>query len=454
MGQTFLFSLMNKTSLIGHVIELHDAILRVTHPADSIVKEFLRKRHYLGSKDRRFISETIYDLLRNFKLLNLFVHEAFKAIGETATGAASASIATYAALAVKLKDENVDVLLPEVSGLWRVYVPSVECRLFLDALQKSELPGSIQADPVQRLSFTYSFPEMIVREWVERFGPEEAGKLCSALNQPAPITIRVNALKATVEECRHALEREGIMSQPTTLSPQGLILEKRINAQALRVFKEGYFEMQDEGSQLLSMMVDPEPGATVVDACAGGGGKTLHLAALMQNKGSLIAIDVDDRRLANVRLRVERGGVSIAQLFLAGRDVGTLNSWMGKADHVLIDAPCTGVGTFRRNPGAKLLFKEESVKRMSQTQREVLERYSPFVKPGGRLVYSTCSLLREENEEVVERFLSAHPEFSLQPVVPTLEKHGIKLENSSSFLTLLPHRTSTDGFFAAIMRRE
>jgi 16S rRNA (cytosine967-C5)-methyltransferase len=442
---------MNKTSLIGHVIELHDGILRSTHPADTIVKEFLRKRHYLGSKDRRFISETIYDLLRHFRLLSVYVDETFKAMGKANN---NASIATYAALAVKLRNEPIDSVFPQVSGLWRVYIPNTDCLSLLTSLMSVDLPRDIRDDTAKRTAVMHSFPDSIVREWMERFGPDEAEKLCTALNQPAPITIRVNTLKVTVEECRQALDREGVTSRQTILSPYGLVLEKRINTQALRSFKEGYFEMQDEGSQLLSMLLDPVPGTTVVDACAGGGGKSLHLAALMQNKGTLVAIDVEERRLANMRRRLERAGVSIAHLFLAGSDQSRIDAWKGLADSVLVDAPCTGVGTFRRNPGAKLLFREEFVGRMVETQRSVLQMYARLVKPGGRLVYATCSLLRGENEEVIDWFLSTHPEFSLQPAALIMEKHGIKIDVPAEFLTLLPHRTWTDGFFASVMRRE
>ena len=445
---------MNKTSLIGHAIELHDAIRSSTYPADSIVKDFLKKRHYLGSKDRRFITEAIYSLLRNFKLLDRYVDETLKQTGGKRNNQRHPSIAVYATLATKVKAEPAPAVLPEILGLWRIYMPDDDCAMFLSALEHVDFLGTLQEKTVDRIAILHSFPESIVREWVDRFGAEETEKMCASLNTQAPITVRVNTLRVTVEECKLALEREGIASRPTLLSPVGLVLEKRINAQAVHAFKDGFFEMQDEGSQLLSLLVDPAPGTVVMDACAGGGGKSLHLAALMKNQGTLISVDVEERRLANLQQRVERAGVAIVQIHLAGRKDSDLEKWKEKADSVLIDALCTGVGTFRRNPGAKAFFKEGDVEKMAQIQKSVLETYSMFVKPGGCMVYATCSLLRQENEGTVEWFLSHHPEFELEPASAKLVEKEIKVRQSGDFLTLLPHETSTDGFFAAVFKKE
>jgi 16S rRNA (cytosine967-C5)-methyltransferase len=306
---------------------------------------------------------------------------------------------------------------------------------------------------VRSLSIRFSFPEVIVQEWLQRYGPRETELLCSSLNSPAPITIRVNTLTTTVAHCQEALKDEGIDAHQTSLSPFGLRLGKRLNVQALRSFKRGYFEMQDEGSQLLSMLVGATPGAAIVDACAGGGGKTLHLAALMNNSGNLIAIDVEENRLNNIRERVRRAGVTIARLCLADRDKEAIDHWQGKADAVLIDAPCSGVGTFRRNPGAKLMATEGFLESVGKTQHEVLERYSSCVKPGGRLVYSTCTLLKKENEDQVSAFLVRHPEFELLSAPAILRKQNVRVGGDSPFLVLLPHETTTDGFFAAVMVR-
>ena len=221
---------------------------------------------------------------------------------------------------------------------------------FVHALRGSELAPDILSDPVRRIATLYSFPAFVVKEWVRRYGEDDAELLCRSLNQPAPITIRVNSLKTSVEECRRALEGEGIGARRTKISPSGLVLEKRVNVNGLECFRRGLFEMQDEGSQILSLLVDPQPGELVVDACAGAGGKTLHLAALMNGTGELLAVDVEEYRLRNLRERVRRAGISHVRALLAGRDDPAIAGWSAKADRVLIDAPCTGVGTFRRNP--------------------------------------------------------------------------------------------------------
>jgi 16S rRNA (cytosine967-C5)-methyltransferase len=281
----------------------------------------------------------------------------------------------------------------------------------------------------------------------------ETELLCRSLNQPAPTTIRVNTHATTVDHCRELLLRDSVESIPGVLAPTALTLQKRVNIQALQAFKLGYFEMQDEGSQLLSLLVGAQPGATIVDACAGGGGKTLHLAAIMQNNGTLLAIDVHEFRLRNIRERIHRAGVTIADLLLVGRDDERIALWEGKSDAVLIDAPCTGVGTFRRNPGARLTFTGAFLSQVATTQRDVLDRYARFVKPGGRLVYSTCTLTQRENENQIATFLERHPEFTLTSAPEILRGQGIHIDSTGEYLLLLPHRTGTDGFFAAVMTR-
>lgn len=438
---------MKASSLIGHVCELLDLIRPLNGPADTIVTEFFRKRHYLGSKDRRFIADTTFAILRNFALVRFHARQGLEPFNTSSLPA----IAMYISFAIKIQNQASADVLSKVESSWRVSFPKIPCATFVDAIVRSHLPQTILESPLQRIAMMHSFPETIVQEWLERFGATETERLCAALNQPAPTVIRVNTLKATIEECRARLRAEGIESESTRLSPFGLVLNKRINAQASQAFKDGWFEMQDEGSQIISLLLDAKPGETIVDACAGGGGKTLHIAALMRNEGEIHAIDVDEKRLENVRPRLLRAGISIAHLHRSNDEL--IDSLRGKADAVLVDAPCSGVGTFRRNPAAKLRFDTQFVDRMVTTQKRVLESSAHFVKPGGRLVYSTCTLLREENEHVVETFLAVQDEFQLMSAASLLREQNIEIEFASAYFTLLPHRTSTDGFFAAVLRR-
>lgn len=438
---------MKKISLIGHLCEVLDLVRQLKHPADNVVREFFRARHYLGSKDRRFISETLYTILRNYKLLHRFASSVMDKVAPPDVP----SLAIYAVYALKIENESLESILTDIEPAWQIAFPGTDCKAFLNGVSAADILHEIESDAVQRIALKYSFPDSIISEWVDRFGENEASRLCEAMNQPAATTIRVNTLRATVEECQRRLLAEGIDSHRPQLSPFGLVLAKRINVQASKSFKDGLFEMQDEGSQLVSLLLEPKAGQMIVDACAGGGGKTLHIAALMKNEGDVRAVDVDERRFSNIRQRITRAGVTIATLQKA--DDTTVNNLAAEADAVLVDAPCSGVGTFRRNPAAKLTWSQSTVDRLAKTQHEILQTYSAFVKSGGRLVYSTCTLLRQENENVVVEFLKSHAEFQLVPASESLQKYDIEVESSSPFLTLLPHETDTDGFFAAVLVR-
>lgn len=438
---------MKKSSLVGHVVELLDLIRPLDRPADNIVKEFFRTRHYLGSKDRRFISDAIYSLLRNFTLSKRYASECLNVLHIDLPEVPS--LLVYSAFALKIRNEDVDVVLDDVGGMLRISFPRTDCKDILNVLSHVRLGFDTVGD-VERIAIKNSFPEEIVAEWVTVLGNEQAERLCESLNEPAPIVIRVNSVKGSVEECKRSLQEEGVSSTPTLLSPHGLILEKRINTQSHKSFKGGWFEMQDEGSQLVSLLLEAKAGELIVDACAGGGGKTLHLAAIMNNQGQIYAIDVDEKRLASIGSRLNRAEVTITQLHLAGKQDAIL---AGKADAVLVDAPCSGIGAYRRNPAAKLGFSVECVDKIVRTQRSVLESSSKYVKPGGRLVYATCTLLQRENEDVVRDFLSSHKDYSLMSAPEILKGQNISVDESSKFLTLFPHKTGTDGFFAAVMQR-
>jgi 16S rRNA (cytosine967-C5)-methyltransferase len=451
------------------VIELLGMLDRGREPADQLAGRFLRERRYLGARDRRFISELYFDVLRHRALLEY--HARCGLVGASAPAvrraapvsepderpeggmsAAPGPIGLLTAHQLHLAGETAEGLLPDVADLWRMAGVTGDVRACVEAIGASTIAPSILEDPVGRMSLQYSIAADIVREWIERFGQESAERLCRASNEPAPTTIRVNTLRCTREECRAALAGEGIGSAPTRYSRDGLVLEKRVNAGALESFRGGMFEMQDEGSQLISLLADPRPGQTVVDACAGGGGKSLHMAALMRGKGIIHAFDPDAVRLRSLRARSLRSGVKIIRDSQVAAETGSDPLAEGGADVVLIDAPCSGVGTYRRNPGAKHTFTASRSHGMSELQHSLLERYSRLVTPGGRLVYSTCTLLRRENETVVERFLQRHPNFTLCAAAAGRMPAGLP-GLSDGYLLLLPHQTGTDGFFAAVMER-
>lgn len=444
---------MKRSSLLGHVVELLDTVRASARPADTVVREFFRHRHYLGSKDRRFIADALFGTLRHHALLDAFVLAALGAVDPHRSFPSTPSAAWLLAYCLRVQNESSELLEQEGETLWGSMRFPGTFRTFLLHLAQADPHSATAADPVRRLAVQTSMPAPVIREWIGRWGEEEAGLLAESLNVQAPTTIRVNTLKTDIDTCRTSLADAGVQVRPTPFAPAGFVLEKRVSIESLETFRKGFFEMQDEGSQLIAHLLEPREGMTVCDACAGGGGKTLHAAMLMKNKGTILASDIDRRRLSSLADRASRAGVDIVRTFAALTDGSTLSSLRANADAVLVDAPCSGIGTYRRNPGLKMAYSSEASGRFGRTQRSLLEVYSTIVKPGGRLVYSTCTLVEEENEGVVSAFLEAHPEFRLLDAGALLEKQGIHVPCAPPFLLLLPHRTGTDGFFAAVMER-
>jgi 16S rRNA (cytosine967-C5)-methyltransferase len=330
---------------------------------------------------------------------------------------------------------------------------------YLWALQLVALPGNLAApaDPIDALAVETSLPRWLAARWAEQLGPDETRKLAAALNQRAPLTVRANLLKNTRDELRAILEAEGARVEPTRWSPHALTFTGRTNVFALKAFKAGRFEVQDEGSQLVAEACGAKPGQLVVDACAGAGGKALALAAHMANRGKIIACDRDGRRLDELRLRARRDGVHNWEARTVPEGPAgepRLDDVRGKADVVLVDAPCSGLGALRRNPDARWRMDEAEVDSFPPRQREILTRYAALVRPGGLLVYATCSISRRENEQVRAAFVAYHPEFgAVAPADLLGHERASALGASAQDVQLLPHRHGTDGFYIAGMRR-
>ncbi|HYG75880.1 MAG TPA: RsmB/NOP family class I SAM-dependent RNA methyltransferase [Planctomycetota bacterium] len=313
------------------------------------------------------------------------------------------------------------------------------------------------SDPVRRLAIEHSLPDWLAQRFHRDFR-EEAFALAAALNERGPQTVRVNTLKTSREELLAELNRETQSARPAVLSSAGIYFDPPRDVFKTPEYAEGLIEIQDEGSQLIAEITAPAPGSLVIDACAGAGGKTLALGALMQGRGRLIALDINARRLDELRRRCRRAGLSNVQAVLLPRDVDQagwpeeIRKFIGKADRVLVDAPCSGIGAVRRNPEAKWRLSEEDLARFATLQLAIARHAAELVKPGGRLIYATCTLLREENEQIIEQLTGLHP-------VPLKEIVGRELaekiaDSSGTCMKLLPHRTNTDGFFAAVLRRK
>jgi 16S rRNA (cytosine967-C5)-methyltransferase len=313
------------------------------------------------------------------------------------------------------------------------------------------------ADPTTRLAIEQSLPRWIAARFVEALGEEEARALAAAMNERAPLTVRANLLRGTREDLAERLAKEGVAATPTRFSPWGLVLDGHANAFALDAFQEGRFEIQDEGSQLLALAVGARPNHVVVDACAGAGGKTLALAMEMRNKGTLWALDADAERLEEARRRARRNGVHNVRtrpVPASGDEATAATADLAGADRVLVDAPCSGLGTLRRKPDARWRLAATDPARFAALQREIAARAARLVKKGGRFAYATCSVATEENEEVALALAAEVPGLAPLPLAAALgEALAGALGAEGHELRLWPHRHGTDGFYLALFER-
>ncbi len=400
-------------------------ILGRPQPADVLFREFFRARKYLGAKDRRFIADTTYALLR-------WKHQLDEVAAQVPAGFAGRGAARAVALAARGKLRG-DAMEMATAAAELLRAGPKDMAAFARSAKDVRGPRGQAAE----IAFDESFPLWMIERWVARFGAEEARKLAAALNEPAPTTLRANTLKGTRDELLASLGAEGIEAKAAPLAPDGVVLTKRINVFETRAFRDGKFEMQDEGSQLVSVALDPHPDWRVLDACAGAGGKTLHLAALMRGRGELFAFEPDERRRQELRRRVRRSGAQNVRI-IEGAFPERLK---GTMDAVLVDAPCSGTGTIRRNPMIKNRLVPEDLLRHQAEQIAVLKQWAPCVKPLGLLAYATCSLMQEENAQAFEAFLG---ESGFKAREARLKAPDLALP-----VTLLPHVHGTDGFFLA-----
>lgn len=412
-------------AIITYTEEVLREILRFTGPADGTLSRYFREHPKLGSRERGVIAEGVYGLLRNKAVYTSFA--------ESGNGPTMRRI-TLLGLADAV---GVDALggLSEEETEWLSRVMLID-RGMLPAALRSNLPP-------------WLFERLVARD-----GEADTLQLAEALNQPAPLDLRVNAIKATREDVMTALATAPILCEATPYSPLGIRIVKKPALQNLPLFKNGSIEVQDEGSQLLAQIVGAKRGEMVVDFCAGAGGKTLALGAAMRNTGRLYAFDVSEKRLAKLKPRLARSGLSnVHPVQIAHENDTKIKRLAGKIDRVLVDAPCSGLGTLRRNPDVKWRQTPQSLLELNVKQSAILAGAARLVKPGGRLVYATCSLLDEENEAIVAQFAAAHEEFVLVPMKDVLAEQKIALE-MGDYLKLSPHKHQTDGFFAAVLERK
>ncbi|ADO71104.1 RsmB/NOP family class I SAM-dependent RNA methyltransferase [Stigmatella aurantiaca] len=425
-------------------LEAYGSVRHEGRLSDRALDFTLRRKAHLYSNERRAVAERVYALLRRQRTVDWLLARARPGFDRLET--TRQDVLRLAASRI-LHGEPLEAVVNSSS------LPS-EDSTSLGALPRAA--GELEALPLaKRFPIAASLPDFLAVKFQETFG-EDASQAAEAMNERAPLTARVNLLKGDRAELQRRLAAEGVESTPTPLSPLGLWLETRVNVFSLQCFKDGLLELQDEGSQLLGMLVDSPP-TRVVDACAGAGGKTLQLAAQMKNRGDLHALDVDEVRIEELRKRARRAGVHNVRTQLIPAEGPAADEALvalkDKADRVLVDAPCSGTGTYRRKPDGRYRLTPEDLKEHAARQKALLERFSTMVKPGGRLIYGTCSILREENEAVIEDFLSRHPDFTVRPVSQELGPELGDKVSRGPFLRLAPHTHNTDGFFGAILVR-
>ena len=422
-------------------LEAYGAVRHDGRLADRALDFTLRREKHLYSQERRAVAERVYALLRRQRLVDFLADMKVK--GFEALVSSRKDIYRFAISRVLEGEDPSAVVqtqgMPGTDASWLKALPHALTKLV-------ELPE------IEHFAIEASIPDFLAKKLIEELGAE-AHEVGQAMNKRGPLCARINPLKGTREEVMKRLEAEGVKVSPTKLSPFGLVLETRTNVYSLETFKEGFFEVQDEGSQILGMLVDAPP-RKVIDACAGAGGKALQIAAQMKNRGEIYALDVDERRLEDLKQRARRAGVHNVriQVIAQGPEADEqLSKLAGQAERVLVDAPCSGTGTYRRKPDARYRLSEELLAEHVTKQRMLIARFAKLVKAGGRLIYGTCSLLREENEGVVEHFLSTHPDFELTPVTPWLGAELAAETTRGGMLRLYPHRHDTDGFFGAVL---
>ena len=398
-------------NLVFAVVDALNFIFNEGEYADKVVQKVLKYDKRWGARDRGFIAETTYDMVRWRRL--------------------------YAEIA-EVKPPYSRPNLFRMFAVWAV-------------LRGIELPDWKQFEPVPARKIKGRFDELSkvrkyresIPDWMDALGENALGetlwtKELTALNQQADVVLRVNTLKTTKEKLRKMLLEEGIVAEAVKGYPNALKLQERANVFATNAFQKGWFEVQDANSQKVAAFTDVKPGQRVVDACAGAGGKTLHLAALMENKGQLIAMDIYAGKLKELKRRAKRNGA----YNIEPREIDStkvIKKLHGKADRVLIDAPCTGLGVLRRNPDAKWKLQPEFLEKVTQTQQDILRSYSKMVKDNGKLVYATCSILPQENQDQLKSFLASE------------EGRAFKLVQEKNYYA---SKTGFDGFYMALMEKK
>jgi 16S rRNA (cytosine967-C5)-methyltransferase len=446
MGQ---WSVMHPKALIDSCAALLRQVLKFDHPTDMVLSRYFRDMR-LGPRERSTLAETVYNVLRN-RLL-------FTYLAQHGSGPLERRLAIVGFMPSSAGQAGTSLN----GGALKLAARGTPDREFLlsalNDTEKAWLARCDEVDPADLLDLhRHNLPDLLAESLMAQLG-DEFWLLVKSLNTPAGLDLRVNIFKEKRAEAQAELARAAIKTIATPYSPWGLRVQGKPVLGKLDLFTRGAIEVQDEGSQLLALLVEAKRGEMVVDFCAGAGGKTLALGAAMRSTGRLYAFDTSAHRLEALKPRLARSGLSnVHPVAIAHERDERIKRLAGKIDRVLVDAPCSGLGTLRRSPDLKWRQNRGVVEQMAVTQIAILQSAARLLKPGGRLVYATCSMLREENEAIAEAFSAANTGFVALEVAPLLTHAGVEQAGNlctGPYLRLWPHRHGTDGFFAAVWQKQ
>lgn len=424
---------MQLNARLQAVIDLFEIWEEENMPADALMSQYCKSRKYIGSKDRQFIGNTFFKILRYLG----YIQGILKHVKAPLTPRFYVFV-----YCLKLDGYDIPTLQEGCTGDYGPLEISPTHLLLLEKILKLR-------DKELDLATQYSIPAFLMKSLEKTFG-KDFKPLADSMLDEAPVDLRVNTLKTTRDQVLQDLRQNGFNTTVTSLSPWGIRLTGRPNIMATDLYQQGMIEIQDTGSQLAALATDVKPGMTVLDYCAGAGGKTLALAAMMENKGRLFASDIHLKRLERSKLRLRRAGVHNATLISIEENGKWFKRHAKFFDRVLVDAPCSGSGTWRRNPDLKWKLTPESLKNVCLEQENILNKAASMLKKKGWLIYTTCSLLPEENEDQITKFLNSHPDYSLVPIDKILANEIVL---GQSYLKLNPLHHRTDGFFTAVVIR-
>ena len=476
---------MQFPSLIGHAAQLYKLIKKSNQSAESLASEYFRSKKYIGSKERKFLSELVFASLRTSSLIDYisdhilqsyplqqsdYQKEIFACLStciignneqyftceyliQPAFGCSSVHEGIVHTLMQKAD------LSSEAAALW---IDNV-CNLYQQLSVTAEQYADGLHNDIDTFSIICCMPKWIIESFQQsKMNNRSILTLCKSLYKSATVGIRVNSLAISKEAAFQIMQQYGIQCREGQYAPDAIILLERVKLQDFPLYMNGSIEIQDEGSQLISLALNPESDWRILDYCAGAGGKTLHLAAMQQDQGEIISTDIEFSRLRELHFRSEKAQlrsihlISMQSKSSKDKKQKPLSYYIDTCDAVLVDAPCTGMGTVRRMPMIKWRLEPKHVQKIVEKQSDILQKASEFVKPGGILIYATCSLLKEENGDIVQSFLQKNPDFlpdSLYHAYPQKTIEALGITETQCDLSLFPSIHGTDGFFVSRMRR-